>query len=68
MSENLPHGERRARRLTEGDVDAIVDALEQRMTEKFYSDLGRGLWGYVRRGLIYAALAIAAYGAWRGLK
>lgn len=68
MSEDTAPVERRARLLTDGDVDAIVNALERRMTEKFYADLGRGLWAYVRKGLLLALLSVAAYGAWKGIK
>ena len=57
-----------ARNLTDGDVNAIVDALEQRVTERFYRDLGRGLWAYAWRALMLAIVSIAAYGAWKGLK
>lgn len=51
------------RNLTDEDVKAIVDGLEKRMTDKFYRDLGRGFWGFVWKGIIGAAMILAAYGA-----
>lgn len=54
------------RNLTDGDVEAIVDALEERITKKFYTDLGKGVWAAVWRTLLTAALIVAAYGATRG--
>ena len=51
------------RKLTDGDVVAIVDALEARLTDKFYRDLGKGLWGLCWKALIGALVFVAAYGA-----
>jgi hypothetical protein len=51
------------RNLSDGDVAAIVDALEVRLTDKFYRDLGKGLWGLVWKVLIGALLFVASYGA-----
>lgn len=56
------------RNLTDGDVTAIVTALEKSLTDKFYSDLGRGVWSWVRKTLIAMLLAFAAYGAVKGYK
>lgn len=51
------------RSLSDGDVTAIVDALEARLTDKFYRDLGKGLWGLVYKAIIASLVFIAAYGA-----
>lgn len=51
------------RKLTDEDVLAIVDALETRVTDKFYRDLGKGLWGLVWKTLVALMLFVAAYGA-----
>lgn len=51
------------RQLSDADVTAIVDALEVRLTDKFYRDVGKGLWGMVWKALIGAMVFIAAYGA-----
>ena len=55
------------RHLTDEDVVAIVDALEKRMTEKFYRDLGKGFWGMIWKGIVAGAVIIAAYGAFKSL-
>lgn len=51
------------RNLSEGDVNAIVDALEVRLTDKFYRDLGKGLWGIVWKAIVGTMFFVAAYGA-----
>jgi len=51
------------RQLSDEDVGAIVEALESRLTDKFYHDVGMGLWGLVWKGLLTAMLFLAAYGA-----
>ena len=60
--------ERRQRSLTDADVDAIVNKLEERVTTRFYSDLGRGVWAYCKKMILLGMLAIAAYGAWNSGK
>lgn len=59
--------ETEARNLTDKDVEAIVDALEERITKKFYTDLGKGVWATVWRLLVALALFLAAYGANKGI-
>ena len=54
------------RNLTDSDVEAIVDALEERITKKFYTDLGKGVWASVWRAIVTVALIVAAYGASKG--
>lgn len=56
------------RTLTDADVEAVADALEKRLTEKFYADLGRGVWAYVRKAFVVIVLAIVAAGAYHGVK
>ncbi|MDR7257767.1 hypothetical protein J2X47_001947 [Sphingomonas sp. BE270] len=51
------------RTLSDADVSAIVDGLEKRITEKFYRDIGKGIWGLLWKAILSAALIIAAYGA-----
>lgn len=55
--------ERRHRSLTEEDITAIADVLEARLVNRFYSNLGRGVWGLAKKGAILALLALASYGA-----
>ena len=56
------------RSLTDQDVIALVNEIEKRVRDHFYNDLGRGVWGMLRRALIIAAVAIAAYGSIKGVR
>lgn len=56
------------RNLTDADVQAIVDRMEARLEQRFYSDFGRGVWGLVWKAIIVAVLGVAAYGSWKGIK
>jgi len=56
------------RKLTDGDVDAIVDALEKKMMYKFFNDLGQGVWGIVWKTVIFSLVGLAAYGSLKGIK
>lgn len=56
------------RTLTDADVEAVADALEKRLVEKFYADLGRGVWGYVRKAIVIVVLAVVVAGAYHGVK
>ncbi len=56
------------RLLTDDDVKAIADALEQRIVERFYSDLGKGVWAAVWKAAIAILIAFAAAGSIKGLK
>ncbi len=51
------------RKLTESDVKALADELEQRLIGRFYHNLGHGVWALVWKALVLAAVALAAYGA-----
>lgn len=54
--------------LTDDDVDAITDALEKRMTDRFYNDIGKGVWSMVWKAIVIAIVGIAAYGSVKGMK
>ncbi|MYM31478.1 hypothetical protein GTP58_24395 [Duganella sp. CY15W] len=56
------------RKLSDADVNAIVDQLETKVAERFYGDLGRGVWGVVWKAIIVAIVGIAAYGSMKGIK
>ena len=58
--------ERRGRALTDDDIDALADALERTLSDRFYHNLGRGLSALVWKGIVVAAVAIAAYGSVKG--
>jgi len=51
------------RNLTEDDVVAVVDELERRLVERFFSNVGKGVWQLVWRALIALMVLLAAYGA-----
>lgn len=55
------------RTLSDEDVNAIAAALEKRLENKFYRDLGRGFWGLVWKailGFLVFVAAQAVYGTW----
>lgn len=56
------------RNLTDADVAAIVVALRKEMTETFYKDFGRGVWGILWKVSLVAIATIAAYGQIKGIK
>ena len=56
------------RTLTDEDVKAIADALEKKLINKFYADLGKGVWGLVWKAIVTGIIIIAAYGAAKGGK
>jgi len=58
--------ERRDRALTDDDVKKIVDCLEDRLEQRFYINLGKGIWAFVWRASVAALLAFAAYGHYKG--
>lgn len=56
------------RMLTDADVDAIAEKLEERVIERFQINVGKGLLNAVWKWFIVALIAIAAYGAAGGFK
>ena len=56
------------RTLTDADVRAIAVAIEQGITQRFQLNVGRGVLGLAWRVVIYALVAVAAYGAGGGFK
>ena len=56
------------RTLSDADVDAIANALEQRVVERFYGNVGRGVWGLAWRAIVVTIAAIAIYGSVKGMK
>ena len=57
--------ERRHRALTDDDVKKIVDCLENRLEQRFYVNLGRGIWAFVWRAAVAALLMLAAWGHYK---
>jgi hypothetical protein len=50
------------RRLTDTDIELIVDRLEKRLMDNFYSGLGKGVWAWIKKAVIGLLLALALYG------
>lgn len=55
------------RALSNDDVEAIAEAIQEKMWEEFYTNLGRGIWALAWRGFVMVLIAIAAYGAVKGV-
>lgn len=58
--------QKEGRTLTDEDIEAVADALEDRIVNRFYKNLGRGVFGLAWKGLVTAAIALSAYGAVQG--
>ena len=56
------------RNLTDADVEAIADALEQRLTANLYANIGKGVWALFQKAVIGVIVVVAAYGYYRGPK
>lgn len=56
------------RLLTDADVKAITDALENRLYERFYGNLGKGVWAIAWKAVVVFAVGLAAYGSAKGMK
>lgn len=54
------------RTITDADAEAIAAMIEERFEKKFFSSMGHGAWGLVKRGLAAIALFLVAYGAGKG--
>lgn len=70
--ERLPFSERRRElpTLSREEVEAIAEAIvrkgEQALVNRFYGNLGKGLWAVVWKALVLGLVALAAYGAANG--
>lgn len=51
------------RNLTDDDVEAVAAALEKRLVNRFYRNLGSGVWGLVWKAVVVALCGIAVVGA-----
>lgn len=50
-------------RLTDEDIDRIVDKACERLEQHLYHNIGKGVASWLLRALALGALALAAYGA-----
>lgn len=55
-----------SRNLTDADVDAIVEKLKDELVNDFYGEVGRGVWGWLKKVFWAGLLALAVYGASTG--
>jgi hypothetical protein len=58
--------ENEKRNLTDADVQALVAEAQKVMVAQFYSDLGKGVWVWLKRGIVLAIIAVAALGYMKG--
>lgn len=54
------------RKISDSDVEAIAEAINEKMMERFYTNIGKGVWAWARKIIITAILVTAAYGAAKG--
>jgi len=54
------------RTLTDADIKALADELEERLANRFYSHLGKGIWGVAWKVIIVGICTLAAYGYYKG--
>lgn len=66
MDDNEEERRYHHRALTDDDVKKIVDCLENRLEQRFYINLGKGIWSFVWRAAIAGLLVLAAYGHFKG--
>jgi hypothetical protein len=51
-----------SRNLTDEDVQAIVSGLKKELLEDLYVEAGKGLIGWMKKGLFVLLLILAVYG------
>lgn len=59
---------RHERTLSDSDIEAIVEKTSDVLMQKFYTNLGRGIWAVVWKAVVLGALALATYGMVTGKK
>lgn len=56
------------RKLTDADVEAIAEALENRMATNLYKSLGQGFVGLFRKAIVLCFGGVILYGMSKGIK
>jgi hypothetical protein len=56
--------EQEERKLTDADIQALAKALKN----EFYTNLGMGVWAMAWKVVVFAVVAVAAYGSLKGLR
>lgn len=54
------------RNLTDADIRALVDELENRFEKRFYLNLGKGIWSIAWKVVVAGVLILAAVGSFKG--
>jgi hypothetical protein len=54
------------RTLSDDDVAAIAKKMKQQLIADFYEDVGKGVWGTVKKILIWGFISVAFYFAAKG--
>ncbi|HDR9868466.1 TPA: hypothetical protein QDE31_01580 [Burkholderia cenocepacia] len=54
------------RKLSDADIDAIIDGLEQRVVERLQTNVGKGVISILTTWALRAVVLLAAYGAGSG--
>lgn len=62
--EAMPPG----RTLTDADIEALADTLTERLEDKLYRNIGKGVWGVFQKAVIAIVIAVAFYGSIKGIK
>lgn len=52
--------------LRDDNMDKFAEKIEERFAKRFYSGLGRGIWGFAWKGIILIVFVLAAYGTGKG--
>lgn len=72
MDEDRRQSTRRAedqgRTLTDEDVAAIVDSMADKLEDRLYRNIGKGIWSLAQKAFIGIVLALAFYGSMKGIK
>ena len=66
FGELIPPKREDERNMTDADVAAlavaVADVMESRVIDRFYKNLGRGLWALIKKGAFVALMFLAGYG------
>lgn len=61
-NDDMPPVSPPGRNLTDEDVKAIVKQLKSELVTDFYGEVGRGVWAWVRKIIMWILLSLAIYG------
>lgn len=55
------------RNLTDDDAEAIACALAKELRKEFFSNIGRGVWALVWKGIIFVLIWLSVIGAGKSI-